>query len=1000
MNNGKIRIYELSKELNLENKDIKDICEQLNITVKSHSSTITDSQAERVRAAAVKYTPEKAAIKTQKNLKNKGKRKTQILAIHHKKNSADSNAQREVAATPTLAGPPKLPTAPSTSQKTTSTSSPKTLAQPPKVATKPSSSTSESAEVSATIQTEQTTKEQHKQQLVAPPARPQLNKPSAKQSHSANRPARTVSTSDLDLSKPSQPSKKSSRAERAKSLEVTAKEESAEKTTIAPPQLSKIQTPPQLPKLQKPPVIQAPEPEPDILSNEKEETPIDDDLDLIEIEKRKNKKEKLKRPNPPRKLKEKTWEDGDEDVLEQKAKSGNKGKRRPKPIVDDDDDEFDTAFESNSTSTAINLSIARPPKPQSLQTTTQKPVSAPAAQKPKKSAPKAEKTTKADRRNRQPVETTPEIIELTRNLTVRELADLLNMPETDIIRNLFFKGIAVNITQTLDLDTARLVAEELGVEVDTPEAKSAATKETEMLNEADLDNLVLRPPVVTIMGHVDHGKTTLLDSIRKSKVAQGEAGGITQHIGAYHVDIEHEGKQQQIVFLDTPGHEAFTAMRARGTRVTDIAILVVAADDGVQPQTKEAISHAKAAEVPLIVAINKVDKPESNPDRIKQELTEQGLVPEDWGGDTTMVSVSALKGDNLDELLEMIVLVAEIEELSANPNRPAKGTVIEAHLDRTRGPVATLLVQNGTLRVGDSIVAGSVFGKIRAMVDDRGDKVEAASPSFAVEVLGLGEVPEAGDEFDVYIDEREARAVADVNSQLQRDSRLQQAMSSRRVSLTTLSAQAQEGELKELNLILKADVQGSVEAILGSLQQLPQNEVQIRVLLASPGEVTETDVDLAAASGAVIIGFNTTLASGSRQAADNEGVDIRQYNIIYKLLDDIQGAMEGLLDPEEVEEPLGQIEVRVVFAVGRGAVAGCYVQSGKVVRNCQMRVRRGNKTIYEGNLDSLKRMKEDAREVAAGYECGVGSSKFNDWQEGDIIEAYEMVFKRRTLATK
>ena len=978
MNNGKIRIYELSKELNLENKDIKDICEQLNITVKSHSSTITDSQAERVRSVAEKYTPEKAAIKTQKKLKNKGKRKTQILAIHHKKNSADSKTPREVAATPTLAGPPKLPTAPSTSAKI---STPSKVAEPPKVAAKSPSPASISAEkLEAQPESDRS---EAKQQLIAPPARPQLNKPAAK------------------LSKPSQPSKKSAKVERAKAAEITIKEESATKTTIAAPQPPKIQTPPQLPKLQKPPVIQDPEPEPEILSDDKEEVSvIDDDLDLVEIEKRKNKKEKLKRPNPPRKLKEKTWEDGDEDVLEQKAKSGNKGKRRPKPIVDDDDDEFDTGFESTSTSTAINLSIARPPKPQSLQTTNQKPVSAPAAQKPKKSSPKAEKTTKADRRNRKPVETTPEIIELTGNLTVRELANLLNMPETDIIRNLFFKGIAVNITQTLDLDTARLVAEELGVEVDTPEAKSAATKETEMLNEADLDNLVLRPPVVTIMGHVDHGKTTLLDSIRKSKVAQGEAGGITQHIGAYHVDIEHEGKQQQIVFLDTPGHEAFTAMRARGTRVTDIAILVVAADDGVQPQTKEAISHAKAAEVPLIVAINKVDKPESNPDRIKQELTEQGLVPEDWGGDTTMVPVSALKGDNLDELLEMIVLVAEIEELSANPNRPAKGTVIEAHLDRTRGPVATLLVQNGTLRVGDSIVAGSVFGKIRAMVDDRGEKVEAASPSFAVEILGLSEVPEAGDEFDVYRDEKEARALADVNSQQQRDSRLQQAMSSRRVSLSTLSAQAQEGELKELNLILKADVQGSVEAILGSLQQLPQNEVQIRVLLASPGEVTETDVDLAAASGAVIIGFNTTLASGARQAADNEGVDIRQYNIIYKLLDDIQGAMEGLLDPEEVEESLGQIEVRAVFNVGRGAVAGCYVQSGKVVRNCKMRVRRGNKTIYEGNLDSLKRMKEDAREVAAGYECGIGSSKFNDWQEGDIIEAYEMVFKRRTLAAK
>nr|MDJ0647642.1 translation initiation factor IF-2 [Xenococcaceae cyanobacterium MO_188.B19] len=389
----------------------------------------------------------------------------------------------------------------------------------------------------------------------------------------------------------------------------------------------------------------------------------------------------------------------------------------------------------------------------------------------------------------------------------------------------------------------------------------------------------------------------------------------------------------------------------------------------------------------------------SNPDRIKQELTEHGLVPEDWGGDTIMVPVSALKGDNLDTLLEMILLVAEIEELSANPDRYAKGTVIEAHLDRARGPVATLLVQNGTLRVGDSIVAGSVLGKIRAMIDDRGDKVEDATPSFAVEVLGLNDVPEAGDEFDVYPSEKEARAIADTRAEAQRDNRLQQAMSSRRISLSTLSAQAQEGELKELNLILKADVQGSVEAILGSLKQLPQNEVQIRVLLAAPGEVTETDVDLAAASGAVIIGFNTTLASGSRQAAENEGVDIRQYNIIYKLLDDIQGAMEGLLDPEEVEEALGQVEVRAVFPVGRGAVAGCYVLSGKVVRNCQIRVRRGQQIVYEGNLDSLKRMKEDAKEVNAGYECGIGTAKFQDWKEGDIIEAYEMVFKRRTLST-
>jgi len=591
------------------------------------------------------------------------------------------------------------------------------------------------------------------------------------------------------------------------------------------------------------------------------------------------------------------------------------------------------------------------------------------------------------------------MITLSDNLTVRDLSERLNTPETDIIRSLFFKGIAVNITQTLELETARAVAEELGVLVDTPEEKSAAIKDTEMLDADDLENLQLRPPVVTIMGHVDHGKTTLLDSIRQSTVVSGEAGGITQHIGAYHVDVEHNGNQQQIVFLDTPGHEAFTAMRARGTRVTDIAILVVAADDGVQPQTKEAISHAKAAEVPLLVAINKVDKPESNPDRIKQELTEQGLVPEDWGGDTTMVPVSALKGENLEELLEMILLVAEVEELSANPNRPAKGTVIEANLDRNRGPVATLLVQNGTLRVGDSIVAGSVLGKVKAMIDDTGNKVEAATPSFAVEILGLNDVPEAGDEFDIYPSEKEARAIADKRSIEQRDTRLLQSLSSRRVSLSTLSAQAQEGELKELNLIIKADVQGSVEAIMGSLAQLPQNEVQIRTLMASPGEVTETDVDLAAASGAVIIGFNTTLASGSRQAADREGVDIRQYDIIYKLLDDIQGAMEGLLDPEEVEESLGQVEVRAVFPVGRGAVAGCYVLSGKIVRNCKIRIRRGNKIVHEGELNSLKRMKDDVKEVNTGFECGIGANKFSDWKEGDIIEAYELVFKRRTLAT-
>jgi translation initiation factor IF-2 len=553
--------------------------------------------------------------------------------------------------------------------------------------------------------------------------------------------------------------------------------------------------------------------------------------------------------------------------------------------------------------------------------------------------------------------------------------------------------MAVSITQNLDIPTITLVAKELEVSVETAEPEAEARKVTEMIDLEDLDYLIRRPPVVTIMGHVDHGKTTLLDSIRKTKVAAGEAGGITQHIGAYHVDVEHEGKQKQIVFLDTPGHEAFTAMRARGARVTDIAVLVVAADDGVRPQTVEAISHAQAAGVPIVVAINKIDKEGAQPDRVKQELTQYSLTPEEWGGETIMVPVSAIRGENLDTLLDMILLVAEVGELSANPDRPARGTVIEAHLDKAKGAVATLLIQNGTLRVGDMLVAGSAFGKVRAMVDDRSKRVDIASPSFAVEVLGLSDVPAAGDEFQVFQNEKEARALASDRADKQRLSRLLQG----RVTLTTLSAQAQEGELKELNLILKADVQGSVEAIIGSLRQIPQNEVQIRMLLSAPGEITETDIDLAAASNAVIIGFNTTYASGARQAADESGVDVREYNIIYKLLEDIQGALEGLLEPEMVEEHLGQTEVRAVFPVGRGAVAGCYVQSGKLVRNCKLRVRRAGKVIYEGVLDSLKRIKEDVREVNAGYECGIGVDKFHDWAENDIIESYQMVTKRRTL---
>jgi translation initiation factor IF-2 len=721
-------------------------------------------------------------------------------------------------------------------------------------------------------------------------------------------------------------------------------------------------------------------------------------VDPLDLENR------LRRPTPPRHKRKEREDEDDEMEMREKAGKVTKSKRRGQSVLEDEDEDLDALVdeldeeEQSTEAMNLSLSLARPPKPKSA--TSGKP-STPTVKSHRpqhRDSSGGGGRSRRDRREAAPKQERPELIVLTEGLTVHELAEQIMVPDTELIKSLFFKGIAANINQTLDIETAKMVAEEFDVVVETSAAESEAKKVTEMIDAEDLESLQRRPPVVTIMGHVDHGKTTLLDSIRKTKVAQGEAGGITQHIGAYHVDVEHAGTSHQIVFLDTPGHEAFTAMRARGTRVTDIAILVVAADDGVRPQTIEAISHAKAAEVPLIVAINKVDKETANPDRVKQELMEHGLVPEEWGGDTIMVPVSALSGENLDSLLEMIVLVAEVEDLQANPDRRARGTIIEANLDKARGPVATLLVQNGTLKVGDSLVAGPVLGKVRAMLDDRMQRVDKATPSFAVEVLGLNDVPAAGDEFEVYPDEKTARAVADKRMSEQRQSRLQQSMASRRVTLNTISAQAQEGDLKDLNLLLKADVQGSIEAILAALQQLPQDEVQIRVLLAAPGEISETDVDLAAASGAVIVGFNTTLAPGARQSADRLGVDVRDYEVIYNLLDDIQGAMEGLLDPEMVEEPLGQVEVRAVFPVRKGAVAGCYVLSGKVTRNCNLRVVRGGNVVYTGKLDSLKRMKEDAKDVAAGFECGIGIDSFSDWKESDIIEAFRMVTKRRTLA--
>lgn len=565
-------------------------------------------------------------------------------------------------------------------------------------------------------------------------------------------------------------------------------------------------------------------------------------------------------------------------------------------------------------------------------------------------------------------------------ISVQELSHQLGKKATEVILKLMSLGIMATINQEVDADTATLIAEEFGATIEV-----RATKEENLLNELELldkeEDLRNRPAVVTIMGHVDHGKTSLLDCIRKTAITKTEAGGITQQIGAYQVSVNRE----KITFLDTPGHEAFTAMRARGAQVTDIAILVVAADDGVMPQTIEAIDHAKAAEVPIIVAINKIDKPDANPDIIKQELTQYGLVSEEWGGDTIMVPVSAKQGTGINELLEMILLVAEISELKANPNRSAKGKVIEAKLDKSRGATATLLVQNGTLRLGDFIIAGTTQGKIRAMFDYYGKTIKLALPSTPVEILGLNDVPESGDDFIVANNEKLAKQVAEQRQQ----EKHQKEISRSTLTLEDLFSHINEGEVKELNIVLKADTQGAIEAMKKSLEALGTDEVKVKIIRTAVGGIRETDVTLASASNAIIIGFNVRPDNNAKKEADKEGIEIKTYRIIYEAIDDVKAALSGLLSPDIKEKELGSAEVRNVIKVPKiGNIAGCYVLDGKIIRNSSVRVLRDGIVIYDGTIQSLKRFKEDVKEVASGYECGISLEKFNDFKENDIFEVY------------
>ncbi|MGN7412283.1 translation initiation factor IF-2 [Paenibacillus sp. SAF-068] len=584
---------------------------------------------------------------------------------------------------------------------------------------------------------------------------------------------------------------------------------------------------------------------------------------------------------------------------------------------------------------------------------------------------------------REKIDNTPKKIIVRGDMTVGETAKLLHKDASEVIKKLIAMGVMATINQELDIETILLLSGEFGVEVEVKIVLEDDRFETLEENDDPAD-LQSRPPVVTIMGHVDHGKTTLLDAIRSTNVTGGEAGGITQHIGAYQVEINNK----KITFLDTPGHEAFTAMRARGAQVTDITIIVVAADDGVMPQTVEAINHAKAAGLPIIVAVNKIDKPGADPDKVKQELTNYELVPEEWGGDTIFVNVSAKQRMGLEGLLEMILLVAEVNEYKANPDKRARGTVIEAELDKGRGPVARILVQHGTLKVGDAFVAGNCFGRVRAMVNDKGRRLKEAGPSTPVEITGLTEVPGAGDPFMVFEDERKARSIADKRAITQRESDLG---THTRVTLDDLFQHIKDGEIKDLNVIIKGDVQGSVEALKGSLAKIEVEGVRVKIIHSGAGAITESDIILAAASNAIVIGFNVRPDNQAKATADQEQVDIRLHRVIYSVIEEIEQAMKGMLDPIYKEKVIGHAEVRSTFSISKvGTIAGCMVTSGKITRSAEARLIRDGIVLYEGKLDSLKRYKDDAKEVAQGYECGITLDKYNDLKEGDVIEAFIM----------
>jgi translation initiation factor IF-2 len=695
----------------------------------------------------------------------------------------------------------------------------------------------------------------------------------------------------------------------------------------------------------------------------------------------------LSKPFP--KVDKKTKKSEKESIKENETgKSKGKLKKKFRSKVDFEE-EYDSINEINTEISnnpdVSSLSLQRPGKPNSNQS----PVKANSNKQKGKVNIKKKKNNSASTKKSNDVTPIqkPETLSISKPLTIQELAELLVVPETDIIRSLFFKGISVTINQVIDIKTAVLVGEEFDVEINIVTEE----EETKKLEFDSIEGEVLekRAPVIAIMGHVDHGKTSLLDRIRKTQLAKKESGGITQKLGAYNVDIEYKDSSRRLVFLDTPGHEAFSGMRSRGIQVTDIAILVVAADDGVRPQTVEAIKYIQSSNVPVIVAINKIDKDDANIENIKQELAKYNLISESWGGDTLMVPISAKQGTNIDTLLEMIVLLDDVSEFTANPNTQAQGTILESYIDRTKGPIATLLVQNGTLKIGDVLVAGDAIAKVRGIIDSNGDKLEAAEPSSPVLIWGLSKPPNTGDTFSVYNDEKEAKSIA------------QEAQDSSKANLNlgqnlTETYNVSEIDVKgKINLIIKTDIQGSVEALVNSIYKLSHPKVQIRILYSSPGEITETDIDFADTSNATVLAFNTTLASGARRAAKRSNVTIKESNVIYDLFDYVQDLIDEIVGPEYDEHPIGSATVKSIFPLGKSFVAGTLVVQGKLTQGCHIKVVRNKTVIYEGGLDSLKRLKEDVLEVKEDFECGIFIKEFDSWLEDDEIQAFDLIQKKR-----